>query len=117
MRAALLLLVACGKSTELPPKPDIKDMGPEQRCLATAPRGTMCGDELMIGELQGLGGDAELSAKVAEEIAATPASKKEALVMHRTRCLGGAMYAEGLVRCWDQPDCKALAACVYATKH
>jgi hypothetical protein len=118
MKYALLFLVACG-SAELPPKPDVSHMGPDQKCLATAPRGTQCSNELLTGELGALGeqmgGDREFTREIGDQIEHDPATPRDALRMHRTRCAGDKRYADHLVRCWDVADCKALAACVYKT--
>lgn len=109
-RVLLILLVACKQ--DAPAKPDLTGMGLEQQCLATAPRGQACALEIMIATAGTI--DDGLGAATAEALKDEPdSSKGEALELHHVTCLGDPSYPARLVRCWDQPDCKALAACVY----
>jgi hypothetical protein len=48
--------------------------------------------------------------------AASPERAGELSKVHEITCQGDLdhAYVSGIVRCWEQPTCKALAACVYS---
>ena len=125
MKAAVLLLVACGSSTPAPTStpgsattspverearaphaaPSLDGLAVEQRCAVTEARALPCMDELFIAIYRASFGD-EPEGPVGHSDA------DEARVIHQTNCLGGEDYTRALVTCWHEPSCDALAACV-----
>lgn len=111
MKWALVLLVACGKP-EPAAKPKLDGMTADQKCKATAPRGEACADEIYNRAVAHFATEAQV-----KDVADRPAADaKAAAMMHAQQCVGDTGYADHLVACWDQPDCKALADCVYPKK-
>jgi len=93
-------------------------MTADEKCAATAPRATLCIDELLIANLHALdpqvSGGSELAAEVTTDLRAKRSSDRQAAGMHRINCLGAsdAAYAEAVVACWTIEDCEPFASCV-----
>jgi len=109
-----LLLGACGNKPPAPPDPEaFETMTPDAKCEATAPRGTVCVEEIMTMQLRQLSGDDELAKEVGAHLDEGPRAKgTEAAAIHRQACLGDRGYADAVFTCWAEPDCTALAACI-----
>jgi hypothetical protein len=123
MRWLSILLVLAACSDKLPDPPSASAfaaMTEDQKCEATAPRATRCVEELMIADLRQLStasGDGNLLAdEVAKAWEDEPrAGGDEARRIHQAACLGDrdGGYMTAVVACWNEPDCKSFASCVY----
>ncbi len=91
-------------------------MTADERCDATAPRATLCIDELLIARLRAVttsGSDeSELTDGMTANLRDRKSSDREAADMHRVNCLGGTDYAEAVLTCWAVGGCEPFAACV-----
>lgn len=111
MKWMLVFLVACGTSDAKPGKPNLAGMTADQKCKATAPRGEQCADMLYNRHIAQQFGEKKMK-EIEERKAATD---KEAKMLHDQACTD-ADYADHLAACWDEPDCVAVAKCVYPMK-
>jgi len=116
--ALVALFGACGGASTPPPPPEpaaFAAMSEEQQCDATAPRAIPCTDALMVASFVSLGFDRKAAMQTVAETG--HASADELRKVHQVACLDpDGAYVRGLVRCWAQPTCNALAACVYPEK-
>ncbi len=118
MRAFVLVFVlaACGDKVPSPPDPaEYARMGFKQKCSATAPRATMCQDELLVAQLRSLDGGSEMGDEVAKSLGDRPASSEDdKWKIHKTMCIGerGTGFPDAVMRCWKTEPCKAFAHCV-----
>lgn len=114
---ALLATTACGCK---PPAPDPKQfaaMNEDAKCEATLPRAKKCVDELMAQQFESLmdpgsGADKQDAAEMAKELRKDESFSDEAEAIHHTNCAASTTYADAVVACWAEPDCKAFATCV-----
>ena len=108
MRTILIVaaLVACRKSG--PPDADaFKTMTPEQRCEATASRGTECAGAILAAQLHQLAGD---DMKDVETQLKFPTADDDKV--YRFMCTESSGIAEAVVTCWSIEGCDAFAECV-----
>jgi hypothetical protein len=117
--ALVVAASACSKKAGPPPAPELfRAMTADEKCEATAPRATLCIDELLIASLQALAqqgsGERELADGLTADLRGTKSSDRQAADMHRMNCLGAsdAVYAEAVVACWTVEGCEPFAACV-----
>ncbi|MEO7094557.1 MAG: hypothetical protein ABI175_14975, partial [Polyangiales bacterium] len=92
----------------------------EAKCEAALPRARRCVDELMAQQLESLmdpgasEADKKATAELTKELRGEKSFSDEAEGLHRTNCAASETYADSVVACWPQVDCKAFAACVLA---
>ncbi|MEO7096616.1 MAG: hypothetical protein ABI175_25385 [Polyangiales bacterium] len=121
MRTLLVLALVTAACSDKPAAPDPKAfaaMSEDAKCDAAFPRAKRCVDELMAQQFESLvePGASEADRKVATEMANEIRKEKsfadEADALHRTSCAASPTYADAVVACWPEPDCKAFATCV-----
>lgn len=117
---SLLVLVAACKD-KLPDPPSASAfaaMTAQQQCDATAPRAVRCIDELMLAAVREMTGDAE-AASIEKGWAEQPdLLPEQARYAHDGQCEQArhGRYMKAVVTCWNEPDCKRFASCVFAAK-
>ena len=111
---AIVLLVACSKSSSGPTPPDpasYQKMTLDERCAATAPRGVGCIDQVMMEQARSLGLPEVGSAQIR-----IPATAETAQKMYRVTCSRGPAFPDAVYACWSRPTCDAFAKCVVAAE-
>lgn len=116
--ALLLVATACSDKPAAPDPKEFAALDGERKCEATLPRAKKCVDEMMAQELESLldpgagGGDKEVATAVAKEMREVQSFSDEAERLHQIHCTASDGYADAVVACWAEPDCKAFATCV-----
>lgn len=122
MRSLSIVLVLAACSDKLPDPPSASDfaaMTEGQQCEATAPRAMRCIDELMVAATRQLISDSqesnELATQLEKDFAREQLDSRERRAIHETNChsMPAAGYQKAVVACWNEPDCKRFASCVY----
>ncbi len=113
----LLLVTACSDKPSAPDPKQFAALGEEAKCAATLPRAKRCIDELMAQQIERLmqpasEADKQATQQLAKEMRQETSASDEAEKVHETNCAASEHYADAVVACWAEPDCRAFAACV-----